>query len=101
MKSLLLDEIRREQVRARGQDLPDLDPGGADLLEGHAQTRRRAQAAGRLLLLLLPPADESPQPQGVHHLREAVARYDARDMDRPASVAGQGLPAGRRRGIRG
>ena len=79
------DEIGRNHVRARGEDLAELDEGRSQLGERVAKPARarRPKLRRRRTLGDLAPPERFPEPRAVEQLPEAVLDDDLADLAQP------------------
>jgi hypothetical protein len=90
----LRDDVRRQDVRSRRQELAELHERRTELVQHLAQV---LAALRRLAVNVHPraaPREEVGQPVGVEPVAEAVADRDLRDLRETAEVAGRGLDHG-------
>jgi hypothetical protein len=82
------DDVGRDDVRARRQQLPELDEGRAELVE-HLPQVLTALRDGAVLRdeHLLTQRQQVGQAVGLEEVAEAVANRDLRDLRDPADVA--------------
>ena len=77
----------REQVRARGYDLAQLDEAGAQVFEGHAQALGAAGIQRMLGMGLAAARREAGQAQRVDQVGQPEAQQHADDFLQPGTVA--------------
>ncbi len=91
------DPVGAEQVGAAGEDLAELDEGGAEFLERHAHLRRRLEpreVGGVIVVDSVAGAFERiGQPEPAHAVAEAVPHQHADDLVQAPEIArrAQGL----------
>ena len=88
------DDVRRDDVGPRREQLPELDERRPELVEHLAQVLPALRGGFPRGTLLRPPREEVGQPVRLEEVAEAVLDRDLRDLGDPPEVRGSPMRSG-------